>query len=134
MNDTVNLASGYPLLNLVWTIAVIFLWVLWFLLLFHVIGDIFRDHELNGGGKAAWLFLVIILPFLGVFIYLIARGSGMHERDVRRAKRSQEFQTYSSAVAGTTSKTDELARLAELKKQGDLTDEEYTRAKASLLE
>ena len=58
----------------------------------------------------------------------------MHERDVRRAKRSQEFQTYSSAVAGTTSKTDELARLAELKKQGDLTDEEYTRAKASLLE
>ncbi|MDH6577801.1 SHOCT domain-containing protein [Kitasatospora sp. MAP5-34] len=129
-----NLASDYPLLNLFWTIAMIFLWVLWFMLLFRVIGDIFRDHELGGGGKAAWALLVVILPFLGVFVYLIARGTGMHEREVQRAQQSEEaFRTYLRAAAGTTGSTDELTRLAELKNRGDITAEEYERAKAKIL-
>lgn len=134
MNHAVSLASSYPMLNLFWTIAVIFLWILWFMLLFRVIADIFRDHELSGWWKAFWAFFVVILPFLGVFVYLIARGGGMHERDVRQAKRSeQEFQAYVRAAAGTTSSTDELARLADLKNRGDITEQEYQQAKAKLL-
>jgi hypothetical protein len=134
MNHAVSLASDYPMLNLFWTIAVVFLWVLWFMLLFRVIGDIFRDHELSGWGKAFWAFFVVILPFLGVFVYLIVRGSGMHERDVRQARRNEEqFQTYVREAAGTSSTTDELARLAELKNHGDITDTEFEQAKAKLL-
>ncbi|MFI9102978.1 SHOCT domain-containing protein [Streptomyces fildesensis] len=134
MNQSVSLASDYPMLNLFWTIAVIFLWVLWFMLLFRVIADIFRDHELNGWMKAFWAFFVLVLPFLGVFVYLIVRGSGMHERDVHQAKRhEEEFQTYVRAAAGTSSTTDELARLAELKNHGDITDKEFEQAKTKLL-
>ena len=134
MNDSVSLAADYPLLNLFWTIAMIFLWILWFMLLFRVIGDIFRDHELNGWGKAFWALFVVILPFLGVFVYLIARGSGMHEREVQRARRSEEqFQAYLRSAAGTSSQADELTRLAGLRKSGDITEEEYTKAKAKIL-
>ncbi|MDH6137189.1 ABC-type multidrug transport system fused ATPase/permease subunit [Kitasatospora sp. MAA4] len=134
MNNAVSLASDYPLLNLFWTIAIIFLWLMWFMLLFRVIGDIFRDHELSGWGKALWTLFVVILPFLGVLVYLIARGGSMHERDVQRAKRAEEeFQTYVRAAAGTSGSTDELARLAELRKSGDITEEEYAKAKARVL-
>ncbi|MEY9847409.1 SHOCT domain-containing protein [Streptacidiphilus sp. MAP5-3] len=135
MNDALmNLASGYPLLSVFWTIMIIFLWLLWFMLLFRVIGDIFRDHELHGGGKTLWTILVVIVPFLGVFVYLLARGTGMHERELQRAQQSQQaFQAYVRSAATQTSSTDELARLAELKKQGDLTDEEYEQAKAKIL-
>ncbi|MDH6130516.1 SHOCT domain-containing protein [Kitasatospora sp. GP82] len=129
-----NLASDYPVLNLFWTISEIFLWVLWFMLLFRVFGDIFRDHELGGWAKAGWVFLTIVLPFIGVLVYLIARGKGMHAREVQRAQQSEEaFRTYLRATVGTTGSTDELARLAELKNRGDITDEEYERAKAKIL-
>jgi len=78
---TVSLATqDYPLLNLFWTMMLLFFWVLWFVLLFWVIVDIFRSHDLSGWGKAGWLFFVIILPYLGVFVYLIARGSEMSQR------------------------------------------------------
>ncbi|MFI6446909.1 SHOCT domain-containing protein [Kitasatospora sp. NPDC050543] len=128
------LASDYPLLNLFWTIAEIFLWVLWFMLLFRVIGDIFTDDTLGGGTKAAWTIFVIIVPFLGIFVYLIARGRGMGERSLKRAQEQEEqFRAYVRESAGTSSHADELTRLAELKNRGDLTEEEYQRAKAKLL-
>ncbi|MEU8511054.1 SHOCT domain-containing protein [Kitasatospora sp. NPDC048722] len=134
MNDALYLASDYPLLNLFWTIAMIFLWLLWFMLLFRVIGDIFRDHELGGGGKTLWTILVVVLPFLGVFVYLLARGKGMHERELYRARQSEEaFRSYVRTAAGPTSSTDELAKLAELKNHGDISDEEYQSAKARIL-
>lgn len=88
--STPNLAVDYPLMNVFWTMMMIFLWVLWFMLLFRVFGDIFRDDDLGGWGKAGWTVFVIILPFLGVFVYLIARGRGMGERDLRRARASEE--------------------------------------------
>jgi predicted permease len=86
MNITaMHLASqDYPLLNLFWTICFVFLWALWFFLLFLVIIDIFRSHDLGGWGKALWLILVIVLPYLGVFVYLIARGGEMGERRAAR--------------------------------------------------
>ena len=127
--------QDYPLLNLFWTMLEVFVWVIWFFLLFRVITDIFRSHDLSGGAKAAWLFFVIILPFLGIFVYLIARGSKMHERDVQQAKANDAaFRSYVQKTASTsTSTADELTKLAALKAQGVLTDEEFTAQKAALL-
>ncbi|MGG8410109.1 SHOCT domain-containing protein [Streptomyces sp. 12297] len=135
MNGTMlDLAVDYPLLNMFWTMMMVFLWVLWFMLLFRVIGDIFRDDELNGWGKAGWTVFVILLPFLGVFVYLIARGRGMGERELKRAQQhEQAFRSYVQESAGARSAADELSRLAELKNRGDITAAEYEQAKAKVL-
>ncbi|WP_406058026.1 SHOCT domain-containing protein [Streptomyces sp. NBC_01077] len=138
MKDSmVNLAVDYPLLNMFWTILMIFIWVLWFMLLFRIIGDIFRDDELGGWGKAGWSALVILLPFLGIFVYLIARGRGMGERELNRVRQNEEqFRSYVRETAGTDgtgSQADELARLAELKNSGAITEAEFAQAKAKVL-
>ena len=135
MKDSmVNLAVDYPLLNMFWTMLMIFLWVIWFMLLFRVIGDIFRDDDLSGWGKAGWSVLVILLPFLGVFVYLIARGRGMGERELGRARRSEEeFRSYVRESAGAGSQAEELSRLAELKDRGAITAAEFEQAKAKVL-
>lgn len=115
----------YPLLNVFWSTMWFFIWILWFMLLFRVIADIFRDDSLGGWAKAAWSIFVIVLPFLGVFVYLIARGDAMGARE--REHSGGEPAGASTGHAG------ELAQLAELKKHGDLTAEEYERAKAKVL-
>ncbi|MFD8631416.1 SHOCT domain-containing protein [Streptomyces sp. NPDC059533] len=128
--------DDYPLLNLFWTMLWLFLWILWFFLLFKIITDIFRDHSMSGWGKAGWLIFVIILPFLGVFVYLIARGKSMAERDAKQMKESEAaFQDYVRKTAGTGGggSADELHKLAALKDKGDITQEEFDRAKAKLL-
>ncbi|MFI6145563.1 SHOCT domain-containing protein [Streptomyces sp. NPDC051109] len=128
-----NLAVDYPLLNMFWTMMLIFIWVLWFMLLFRIIGDIFRDDDLNGWAKTGWTVFVIILPFLGVFVYLIARGRGMGERELRRAQRNEEeFRSYVQSAAGP-SQAEELARLAELRDRGDISAAEFEQAKAKVL-
>ncbi|GHB74015.1 membrane protein [Streptomyces cirratus] len=134
-NALIDLAESYdyPLLNFFWTMLLIFLWVLWFMLLFRVIADIFRDDALSGWGKAGWTVLVILLPFLGVFVYLIARGRGMGEREFSRAQQQEQaFRSYVRESAGP-SHADELAKIAELKNRGDLTPAEYEQAKAKIL-
>ncbi|WP_432145799.1 SHOCT domain-containing protein [Streptomyces sp. bgisy084] len=129
----------YPLLNAFWTMCLIFLWVMWLILLFRIIGDIFRSHDLKGWGKTGWLVLVILLPFLGVFIYVIARGHGMSEREIAQAERQQkQLQEYLRKTVATgddetTRHADSLAKLAELKNHGDITEEEYQKAKAKVL-
>ncbi|MFD5566415.1 SHOCT domain-containing protein [Streptomyces cadmiisoli] len=135
MNDaTVTLAADYPLLEVFWTTMWVFLWILWFMLLFRVITDIFRDDTLSGWAKAGWCVFVVVLPFLGVFVYLVARGRGMGERDRKQVERSeQQFRAYMRDAAGTTSRAEELGRLAELKNHGDLTPAEYEQAKAKVL-
>ncbi len=125
--------SSYPLLNAFWTMFEFFIWILWFFLLFRVLIDIFRSSDLGGGGKAGWVIFVIILPFLGVFVYLIARGGKMHERDVKAAEQSdQAMRSYIQDAAGS-GPSDELAKLAALRDQGVLTDEEFAAQKAKLL-
>ncbi|MGW7438029.1 SHOCT domain-containing protein [Streptomyces sp. NPDC054849] len=129
--------DDYPLLNLFWTMLWFFLWVMWFFLLFKVITDIFRDHSLGGWGKAGWLILVLVLPYIGVLIYLIARGRSMHERDAKQVKENEEaFRAYVQNAAGAGgggSSADQLHKLSALKDKGDITQEEFDRAKAKLL-
>ncbi|WP_306330131.1 SHOCT domain-containing protein [Streptomyces venezuelae] len=136
MTDSmVNLAVDYPLLNMFWTMLMLFLWILWFMLLFRVIGDIFRDDELNGWGKAGWTAFVILLPFLGVFVYLIARGRSMGERELKRIRQNEEqFRSYVRDTAGSGGgQAEELSRLAELKNSGAITEAEFAQAKAKVL-
>ncbi|MFP3991425.1 SHOCT domain-containing protein [Streptomyces sp. E11-3] len=133
--------DDYPLLNLFLTMLYFFLWIMWLFLLFRVVMDIFRDDELSGWGKAGWLIFCIVLPYIGVLIYVIARGRGMGQRDVKQSKeREAAFQDYirktaaeANPGAAGTSGTDELAKLAELHRSGALTDEEFGKAKVKLL-
>ena len=113
----------------------LFLWILWFFLLFRIIGDIFRSADLNGWGKTAWLVLVIIVPFLGVLIYLIVRGGKMHERDVQSAAAAdQAMREYVKSAAGSGPSTaEELDKLAALRDRGVLTPAEFEAQKAKLL-
>ncbi|MFE5714770.1 SHOCT domain-containing protein [Streptomyces sp. NPDC056501] len=133
--------DDYPLLELFWTMCWFFLWIMWLFLLFKIISDVFRDHELSGWAKAGWLILCLLLPFIGVLIYVLVRGTGMTERETARAKEAETaFQDYirtsaagSSGASGAGGGADELARLADLKEKGALTEEEFRKAKAKLL-
>ncbi|HEY1280877.1 MAG TPA: SHOCT domain-containing protein [Acidimicrobiales bacterium] len=130
------LAYDYPLLGAFWTLLWLFLWIVWIFILFRVIFDIFRSHDLGGWGKALWLIFVIILPFLGVFVYVIARGRGMAERDAQRAAESeQQFRSYvqQAATSGGGTTADELSKLADLRDKGVITPAEFEAQKAKIL-
>ena len=126
-------SQDYPLLNLFWTMFWIFIWVLWLFLLFRVIFDIFRSHDLSGWGKAGWLVFVIILPYLGVLVYLIARGGKMTDREVADVQASNGRYSAAPAAAPASSTADELSKLAALHERGVLTDAEFAAQKASVL-
>ena len=128
-------AYDYPLLGFFWTVLMVFLWVAWIILLIRIFGDIFRNREMGGVAKAFWSIFVIILPFLGTLIYLIAHGSGMAKRDMQQAQLAKEsFDQYVRQTASTsTSGADELVKLAGLRDQGVLTDAEFAAQKAKLL-
>ena len=128
------LAYNYPLLSIFWTMLEFFLFFLWIWLLIVIFADIFRSHDMGGLAKALWVIFVIILPFLGVLIYLIARGGSMHERAAAQAQRQQQaFDSYVKETAGSSGSADELAKLADLKTKGVLTDAEFEAQKAKLL-
>jgi hypothetical protein len=128
------LGASYPLLNTFWTILYFFVLFLWLMILFRVIWDVFRSHDLSGLGKAGWLLFILVLPFLGVFVYLIVRGGSMHERDVRVAQaQSQALRSWAQEAGGGTSTADELAKLADLRARGVISDDEFDRAKSKVL-
>ncbi|HEY7917552.1 MAG TPA: SHOCT domain-containing protein [Acidimicrobiales bacterium] len=128
------LAYNYPLLSIFWTMLEFFLFFLWIWLLIVIFADIFRSHDMGGLAKALWVIFVIILPFLGVLIYLIARGGSMQERAAAQAQRQQQaFDSYVKETAGSSSSADELSKLADLKAKGVLTDAEFEAQKAKLL-
>ncbi len=128
------LAYSYPLLGAFWTLLWLSLWIIWILLLFRVIVDVFRSRDLSGWGKAGWLVLVIVLPFLGVFIYLIARGKEMGQRDVQDAQtRDQQFRAYVQDAADGQSPAEELAKLADLRDRGIISQSEFDEQKTKIL-
>jgi hypothetical protein len=131
------LGTDYPIADLFLTMLWFFLFFIWIWLLIMVFSDIFRSHDLNGWIKALWCVFIIVVPFLGVFVYLIARGGKMQERNVRQAADQQKaFDDYVRETAGTAGGSDvasQLSRLADLKSQGVLTDAEFEAQKAKLL-
>ncbi|MEV6165497.1 SHOCT domain-containing protein [Streptomyces sp. NPDC052052] len=133
--------QNYPLLNLFWTMLWFFLWIMWLFLLFKVIADIFRSDDLGGWAKAGWLIVALVLPYLGVLLYVIVRGKAMGKRDIEEAQqRDAAFRRYvreaaapDASAAKKGGHVEDLTRLAELRDRGALTDEEYQRAKTKLL-
>ncbi len=111
----------------------IFFFVVWIWILITILSDLFRDHELSGWAKAAWVLFLVFIPFLTALIYLIARGSGMRDRTIKaQAEAKQHFDQYVRQQAHTTP-ADELHKLNELKEKGALSPEEFDKAKAKLL-
>ena len=130
------LASSYPILDIFLTTLYFFLFIIWIWLLFMVFIDIFRSHDMGGWAKALWVIFIIVLPYLGVLVYLIARGGKMHERAAQQAAQQQQaFDQYVKQTAGTPGETtaDQLHKLADLKSQGVLTDAEFETQKAKIL-
>jgi hypothetical protein len=112
---------------------VFFLWILWFWLLFTVFADVFRRHDISGWGKAGWLIFTILLPFLGVFVYLISQGHGMTERNIERAKaQQQQFDSYVRDTAGGGAAS-EIAHAKQLLDSGAITEPEFQALKQKAL-
>jgi hypothetical protein len=129
------LAYDYPVLGVFWSMMIFFFWVAWLVLLFKVIGDIFRNHSIGGFSKALWLLFVIVVPWLGVLIYLLANGDDMGRRSVAKQQASQDaVDSYIRETAGSgAGSADDLTKLATLRDSGVLTDEEFASEKAKLL-
>jgi ABC-type multidrug transport system fused ATPase/permease subunit len=130
------LGTDYPVLDAFLTMLYFFLFIIWIWLLIMVFIDIFRSHDIGGMAKALWVIFIIILPFLGVLVYLIARGGKMHERAAQEAARQQKaFDQYVRQTAATpgSSTADQLSKLAELKNQGVLSEAEFEAEKAKIL-
>jgi ABC-type multidrug transport system fused ATPase/permease subunit len=130
------LASSYPVLDAFLTMLYFFLFIIWIWLLIMVFMDIFRSHDMGGWAKALWVIFIIILPYLGVLVYLIARGGKMHERAAQQAAlQKKAFDQYVQQTAGTPgeSSADQLHKLADLKAQGVLTDDEFEAQKSKIL-
>ena len=130
------LGYDYPLLGVFWTMMIWFLWIAWIVLVFQVIVDIFRSRDMGGFAKALWSIFVIVVPWLGVLVYLIARGDSMRDRHYQQLQaQDQAFRSYvqDAAATGATSNADEIAKLANLRTQGVISDAEFEQQKAKLL-
>jgi hypothetical protein len=128
------IAADYPFLDVFWTILIFFAWVAWLMILFRVLTDIFRRHDVSGWGKAAWLVFVIVLPFLGVLIYLIANGDEMAKRDVERSQAARaEFDDYVKTVADTGGPAAEIDKAKQLLDSGAITQAEFDAIKAKAI-
>jgi hypothetical protein len=128
------LAADYPFLDVFWTMLVFFLWVMWFWLLITVFADVFRRKDLSGLGKTGWLIFVILLPFLGVFIYLITQNDKMVERNVAQAQAQQaKFDEHVKAVAGSGGAAAEIEKAKQLLDSGAISQAEFDAIKSKAL-
>ena len=126
--------ADYPFLDVLWTMLIIFAWIIWFWLLITVFTDLFRRHDTSGFAKVLWIIFVIILPFLGVFIYLIVNHDGMTERSMRQAQAQQaQMDDYVRRTAGSGGATAEIERAKGLLDSGAITQAEYDAIKAKAL-
>jgi ABC-type Fe3+ transport system permease subunit len=128
------IAASYPFLDVLWTMVIFFIWILWFTLLFRVWGDIFRRHDLSGWGKTGWLIFTIVLPFLGVFIYLITQNEAMTQRDIDRAQAQRaQFDDYVRTTATSGGATAEIEKAKGLLDTGAITQAEFDAIKQKAL-
>jgi hypothetical protein len=117
-----------------WDFLWFFFLFLWIILLFHILADLFRDHSTSGWAKAAWCVFLIFLPFLAVFVYLIARGSGMAKRSIAAQQEAQsQFDDYVRSTAGAASPADQIAKAKELLDAGTITQADFDAIKAKAL-
>ena len=120
--------------QVIWTMFIFFLWIIWIWLLIVVFMDLFRNHESSGWAKAGWCIFIILLPFLGVFIYLIAEGRGMAERRQREVQSAQtDFDSYVKSVAAQGDPASQIANAKQLLDNGTITQEEFDAIKARVL-
>jgi hypothetical protein len=128
------IAADYPFLDVFWTIIIFFLWVAWLVVLFRIIADVFRRHDTSGWVKALWIVFVIVLPFLGVLVYLIANGDEMGRRDVEQTRAARaEFDDYVRSVADTGGPAAEIDRAKKLLDSGAISPAEFEAIKAKAL-
>ena len=128
------IAADYPFLDVLWTMFIFFAWVIWFWLLINIFGDIFRRRDIGGGAKVLWTIFVIVLPFLGVFIYMISQHEGMTERSARQVQATQaESDAYIRSVAGSGGAAAEIEKAKGLLDSGAITQAEYDAIKAKAL-
>ena len=128
------LATDYPFLDLMWTMAVFFIWILWIWLLFTVFADIFRRSDISGLAKTGWIVFAILLPFLGVFIYLITQNVGMTERNLERSRAQRDqFDEYVRETAGGGGAAAEIDKAKQLLDAGAITQAEFDALKQKAL-
>jgi hypothetical protein len=126
--------ENYPLLEVFWTMLIFFSFIIWIWILFIVFGDIFRRHDISGWGKAAWIVFVVILPYLGVFVYLIAEHKGMNERSIQAQEAAKgEVDAYVRSVASQTDPTEQIAKAKTLLDQGTISQAEFDQIKQKAL-
>ena len=127
-------AADYPFLDVLWTMLIFFAWIIWFWLLITVFADVFRRHDASGWVKAFWILFVIILPFLGVLVYLGMNSKGMAERNVKDIRQSQaQTDDYIRTVAGSGGPAAEIERAKQLLDSGAITQEEFAAIKQRAL-
>jgi Short C-terminal domain/Phospholipase_D-nuclease N-terminal len=130
----VVVAASYPFLDILWTMLIFFMWVIWFWILITVFADLFRRHDMSGWSKALWMIFVIFLPFLGVLVYLGMNSKGMAERNVKDVRQSQaQTDEYIRTVAGSGGPAAEIERAKQLLDSGAITQEEFTAIKQRAL-
>ena len=128
------IAADYPFLDVMWTMIIFFLWIIWFWLLFTVFADIFRRRDISGWGKAAWLVFAILLPFLGVFIYLITQSDEMAKRNLDQARAQQaQFDDYVRQTASSGGAAAEIDKAKQLLDSGAISQAEFEALKQKAL-
>jgi Short C-terminal domain/Phospholipase_D-nuclease N-terminal len=127
-------AADYPFLDIFWTMLIFFMWVIWIWILVTVLMDLFRRHDIGGWGKAAWTLFVVVLPFLGVFLYLVTQGKEMAERRSAEVQATQaSFDQYVRSVASNGGATDQIAKAKELLDSGAIDQAEFEQLKRKAL-
>ena len=126
------LATDYPFLNILWTMIIFFAWVVWIWIAITVLIDVFRRHDIGGWAKAGWVILVIVIPFVGVLIYLLANHEGMAKRGAKQAEAQKaEFDQYVREAAGGSAA--EIAKAKELLDSGAISQDEFDQIKRKAL-
>jgi predicted PurR-regulated permease PerM len=126
--------TDYPLLNIFWSMILLFLWIAWFWILIWILGDVIRRHDIGGVAKVLWVIFLIVVPFLGVFVYLISQSRGMTERGVRESQAAQQqFDAHVRSVATTGGATAEIESAKQLLDSGAISAQEFEQIKAKAL-